>query len=117
MSLQYFKFCSDFLKKRGYLMPTIDQINALHMTSKKVYVYAFGFDVFDKISEEDLLKRFNEKRKLTVANKDFLDNKGNLLKNDEKSVYMTGCESSKKILETHLRIKPKLICLSIWFSK
>jgi hypothetical protein len=30
---------------------------------------------------------------------------------------MTGCESSKKILETHLRIKPKLICLSIWFSK
>ena len=94
-------------------MPTIDQINAVHMTNKKVFVYAFGFEVLKKIPEEELLKKFLEKRKLTVAHKDFLDNDGNLVKDTKRSVFMTGCESSKKILINHLRIKPRLISITI----
>lgn len=83
------------------------------MTHEKVFVYAFGFEVLEKIPEEELLKKFLEKRKLTIAHKDFLDNDGNLVKDTQRSVFMTGCESSKRILINHLRIKPRLISITI----
>lgn len=83
------------------------------MSHNKVFVYAFGFEVLEKIPEEQLLQKFSQKRKLTVAHKDFLDNNGNLIKDTKRSLFLTGCESSKKILMNHLRIKPKLISITI----
>lgn len=45
----------------------------------------------------------------TIAQEDFLYNNWNLLKDEERNMFLTGCESSKKIIEALFGIKPKLV--------
>lgn len=87
----------------------IAAVNTKLMTHNKVIVYGFSFSLFSGISEEVLHEKFHERRRLTKAQEDFLDNNGNLLKDEERNMFLTGCESSKKIIEALFGIKPKLV--------
>ncbi len=96
-------------------MPSIEQINIAAATNKHYFVYGLSIDSLPEISEEVFLERFHKKRRLTVANKDYLNKDGYLQKDVNKKFFLTGCESSKRIIEKDFGIKLRLVKVAIWF--